>query len=427
MIIEHIYQRFLECKNISTDTRKITKNSMFFALKGDNFNGNIFAEKALDLGASYCIVDEKEYVKTKNCILVDDVLQTLQHLATFHRKQLAIPIVALTGSNGKTTTKELINAVLSTQFKTSSTQGNLNNHIGVPLTLLKMTSETEIGIVEMGANHHKEIEQLCNIALPDYGLITNFGKAHLEGFGSVEGVIEAKSELYEHLKKHQKTIFVNEDDAIQLKQTNGYAYLKLFGSKTSNGVNLELLTSQPFVSLKYDNIIINSNLAGDYNFNNIAVAIAIGSYFKISTANIVSAIENYAPTNNRSQIIEQNGNRILMDAYNANPTSMLAALENFKQLQHPNKVLFIGDMFELGDDAEKEHQAIVNYLENNPFETVYLIGENFSKTKTTRNDIHQFKLFDDLKSKLTTSQIKDKFILIKGSRGMALERILELI
>lgn len=427
MIIEHIYQRFLECKNISTDTRKITKNSMFFALKGDNFNGNIFAEKALDLGASYCIVDEKEYAKTKNCILVDNVLQTLQHLATFHRKQLAIPIVALTGSNGKTTTKELINAVLSTQFKTSSTQGNLNNHIGVPLTLLKMTSETEIGIVEMGANHHKEIEQLCNIALPDYGLITNFGKAHLEGFGSVEGVIEAKSELYEHLKKHQKTIFVNEDDAIQLKQTNGYAYLKLFGSKTSNGVNLELLTSQPFVSLKYDNIIINSNLAGDYNFNNIAVAIAIGSYFKISTANIVSAIENYAPTNNRSQIIEQNGNRILMDAYNANPTSMLAALENFKQLQHPNKVLFIGDMFELGADAEKEHQAIVNYLENNPFETVYLIGENFSKTKTTRNDIHQFKLFDDLKSKLTTSQIKDKFILIKGSRGMALERILELI
>lgn len=400
---------------------------MFFALKGDNFNGNTFAKKALDLGASYCIVDEKEYAKTKNCILVDDVLQTLQHLATFHRKQLAIPIVALTGSNGKTTTKELINAVLSTQFKTSSTQGNLNNHIGVPLTLLKMTYETEIGIVEMGANHHKEIEQLCNIALPDYGLITNFGKAHLEGFGSVEGVIEAKSELYEHLKKHQKTIFVNEDDAIQLKQTNGYAYLKLFGSKTSNGVNLELLTSQPFVSLKYDNIIINSNLAGDYNFNNIAVAIAIGSYFKISTSNIVSAIENYAPTNNRSQIIEQNGNWILMDAYNANPTSMLAALENFKQLQHPNKVLFIGDMFELGADAEKEHQAIVNYLENNPFESVYLIGENFSKTKTTRNDIHQFKLFDDLKSKLTTSQIKDKFILIKGSRGMALERILELI
>uniref|UniRef100_UPI00404B1D12 UDP-N-acetylmuramoyl-tripeptide--D-alanyl-D- alanine ligase n=1 Tax=Gelidibacter sp. TaxID=2018083 RepID=UPI00404B1D12 len=427
MIIEHIYQRFLECENISTDTRKITKNSMFFALKGDNFNGNTFAKKALDLGASYCIVDEKEYAKTKNCILVDDVLQTLQHLATFHRKQLAIPIVALTGSNGKTTTKELINAVLSTQFKTSSTQGNLNNHIGVPLTLLKMTYETEIGIVEMGANHHKEIEQLCNIALPDYGLITNFGKAHLEGFGSVEGVIEAKSELYEHLKKHQKTIFVNEDDAIQLKQTNGYAYLKLFGSKTSNGVNLELLTSQPFVSLKYDNIIINSNLAGDYNFNNIAVAIAIGSYFKISTSNIVSAIENYAPTNNRSQIIEQNGNWILMDAYNANPTSMLAALENFKQLQHPNKVLFIGDMFELGADAEKEHQAIVNYLENNPFESVYLIGENFSKTKTTRNDIHQFKLFDDLKSKLTTSQIKDKFILIKGSRGMALERILELI
>lgn len=400
---------------------------MFFALKGENFNGNTFAGKALEIGAAYSIVDEDLYAKHPNCILVDDVLQTLQHLATHHRKQLALPIIALTGSNGKTTTKELINAVLSTKFKTSATQGNLNNHIGVPLTLLKMTKETEIGIVEMGANHHKEIELLCNIALPDYGLITNFGKAHLEGFGSVEGVIEAKSELYEHLKKHHKTIFVNENDAIQLKQTDGYAYLKLFGSKTSNGIFLELLTSQPFVSLKYDDTVINSHLAGDYNFNNIAVAIAIGNYFKISTANIVYAIENYEPTNNRSQIIEQNGNSILMDAYNANPTSMLAALENFKQLQHQNKVLFIGDMFELGADAEKEHQFIVDYLEANPFEMVYLIGENFFKTKTTQNYIHQFRIFDDLKSKLSSTKIKDKFILIKGSRGMALERILELI
>src|SRR5690606_35801645 len=210
MTIEHIYQHFLKCDSISTDTRKITKNCMFFALKGDNFNGNTFAEKALEIGATYSIVDEELYAKHPNCILVDDVLETLQQLATHHRKQLALPIIALTGSNGKTTTKELINAVLSTQFKTSATQGNLNNHIGVPLTLLRMTNETEIGIVEMGANHHKEIELLCNIALPDYGLITNFGKAHLEGFGSIEGVIQAKSELYEHLKKHDKTIFINE-------------------------------------------------------------------------------------------------------------------------------------------------------------------------------------------------------------------------
>lgn len=427
MTIEHIYQHFLKCNSISTDTRKITENSMFFALKGDNFNGNTFAVKALELGAIYSVVDEKQHAKHPNCILVDDVLKTLQHLATHHRKQLAIPIIALTGSNGKTTTKELINAVLSTQFKTSFTQGNLNNHIGVPLTILRMTNETEIGIVEMGANHHKEIEMLCNIALPDYGLITNFGKAHLEGFGSVEGVIQAKSELYDHLKKHQKTIFVNENDAIQLKQASAYDHLKFFGSKTSNGVHLELLTSQPYVSLKYDNTVINSHLAGDYNFNNIAIAIAIGNYFKISTTNIVSAIENYTPTNNRSQIIEQNGNRILMDAYNANPTSMLAALENFKQLQHPNKVLFIGDMFELGANAEKEHQAIVDFLENNPFEMVYLIGENFFKTKTTKNYIQQFRFFEDLKSELSSTKFKDKFILIKGSRGMALERILELI
>lgn len=427
MTIEHIYTHFLKCDSISTDTRKITKNCMFFALKGENFNGNTFAEKALEMGAKYCIVDEKSYAKHPNCILVDDVLKTLQDLATFHRKQLALPIIALTGSNGKTTTKELINAVLSTQYKTSATQGNLNNHIGVPLTLLKMTSETEIGIVEMGANHPKEIEMLCNITLPDYGLITNFGKAHLEGFGSIEGVIQAKSELYEHLKKHDKTIFVNENDTIQLKQTDGYEHLKLFGSKSSQNVFLELLTSQPFVSLKYDDSIINSNLAGAYNFNNIAVAIAIGNYFKISTKNMVSAIENYTPTNNRSQIIKQNGNSILMDAYNANPTSMLAALENFKQLQHPNKVLFLGDMFELGTDAEKEHQAIIDYLENNPFEMVYVIGENFFKTKTTQIFIHQFKMFDELKSHFSSNKITDKFILIKGSRGMALERVLELI
>ncbi len=428
MTTEHIYQRFLECGDISTDTRKITANSMFFALKGDNFNGNIFAGKALETGAKYAVIDDKHYSNHPQCILVDDVLQTLQKLATHHRKQLQIPIIALTGSNGKTTTKELINAVLSTQFKTSATQGNLNNHIGVPLTLLRMTSETETGIVEMGANHPKEIETLCNIALPDYGLITNFGKAHLEGFGSIEGVIKAKSELYAHLKLHNKIIFVNENDPVQVQQTKGYDHLQLFGSKTSaNGTQMELLTSQPFVSLQYDSSVINSHLTGTYNFNNIAVAIAVGSYFKIRTANIVAAIERYIPTNNRSQIINQNGNSILMDAYNANPTSMLAALENFRQLQHTNKILFLGDMFELGSDAEREHQAIVNFLENNPFETVYLIGENFFKTKLHKDYIHQFQTFDDLKSTLETSAVEGKFILIKGSRGMALERILELI
>ncbi len=427
MTIEQLYQYFLECDSVSTDTRKITKNSMFFALKGDNFNGNTFADTALKEGAKYCVVDEEAYSKNQNCLLVDDVLQTLQRLATHHRKQLNTTIIALTGSNGKTTTKELINAVLSTQFKTSATQGNLNNHIGVPLTLLKMTADIDIGIVEMGANHPKEIEFLSTIALPDYGLITNFGKAHLEGFGSIEGVIKSKSELYEHLKAHNKLIFVNENDATQLKQTQGYDHVFKFGTSANSDSKIEIESTQPYVTLKYKGQLIHSHLAGTYNFNNIAVAIAIGNYFKVELHHIISAIESYIPTNNRSQILEKGTHTIIMDAYNANPTSMIAALENFKQLENNHKVLFLGDMFELGATAEDEHQHIVNYIESNDIGTTYLTGENFYKTKVTKQGILKFKTFDDLKEELKQNPIKHKFILIKGSRGMALERILEVI
>ena len=427
MSIDQIYNYFLQCDSVSTDTRKITKNSMFFALKGENFNGNTFAEKALKEGAKYCVVDEKEYAINKNYLLVSDVLKTLQQLATYHRKHLNIPIIALTGSNGKTTTKELINAVLSTQFKTVATQGNLNNHIGVPLTLLKLSKDTEIGIIEMGANHHKEIELLSNIALPDYGLITNFGKAHIEGFGSIEGVIKAKSELYDHLKEHNKLIFVNENDLTQVKQTEEYNNLNKFGTASTSDSIIELVSTQPFVTIRYKEKIIKSNLAGTYNFNNIAVAIAIGNYFKIDLNNIVSAIESYVPTNNRSQLIEKGSNTIIMDAYNANPTSMLAALENFKQLEKNNKILFLGDMFELGSTAEEEHQNIVNYLEKNGIGNTFLVGKNFYKTKVNITSILKFETFDDLKAELQLNQIKNKFILIKGSRGMALERILELL
>ena len=426
MEIETIYDKFLECSSVCTDTRKIEPDCMFFALKGDNFNGNTFAKQALEKGARYCIIDEKQF-EGEHCILVDDVLQTLQQLASYHRNQMLIPVIALTGSNGKTTTKELINAVLSKKFKTTATVGNLNNHIGVPLTLLKITDKTDIAIIEMGANHHKEIEFLCSIAQPDYGLITNFGKAHLEGFGSVQGVIEAKSELYDYLKSHQKTIFVNENDDIQVKQTLNYDNLYHFGLITSVDAMVELISSQPYVSLKYNEQTINSQLTGLYNFNNIAVAIGVGSYFKVDPLDIVEAIENYNPTNNRSQIMEKGSNTIIMDAYNANPTSMMAALENFKQLDKQNKTLFLGDMFELGTTAEMEHQHIVDYLKEHNLGETFLIGRNFFKTNTDNSSIQKFETLEDLKKHLEQHPVDNRFVLIKGSRGMALERILELI
>ncbi|MCK7591845.1 UDP-N-acetylmuramoyl-tripeptide--D-alanyl-D-alanine ligase [Subsaxibacter sp. CAU 1640] len=426
MDIEAIYSYYLKCSSVCTDTRKIQQGCLFFALKGDNFNGNTFAHQALEKGAKYCIIDEADYL-TDNCILVDNVLKTLQLLATHHRNQLIVPIIALTGSNGKTTTKELINAVLSKKFNTTATLGNLNNHIGVPLTLLSMTDKTDIAIVEMGANHPKEIAFLCDIAQPDYGLITNFGKAHLEGFGSVEGVIKSKSELYDYLKKHQKTIFVNENDEIQVKQTLHYENIYHFGLITSLDAMVELISSQPYVSLKYNNKTINSQLTGMYNFNNIAVAIAVGSYFKVDSEDIVSAIENYNPTNNRSQLIEKGSNSIIMDAYNANPTSMMAALENFKQLHKDHKVLFLGDMFELGATSEIEHQQIVDYIKQNPFDETYIIGKNFFKTDVNGSNIKKFEGFDDLKDELQKRPIENKFMLIKGSRGMALERILQIL
>jgi UDP-N-acetylmuramoyl-tripeptide--D-alanyl-D-alanine ligase len=400
---------------------------MFFALKGENFNGNIYAKSAFENGAKYCIVDEKEYAYDKHFLLVEDVLKTLQELATFHRKTLGTPIISLTGSNGKTTTKELINSVILTQYKTTSTIGNLNNHIGVPLTLLSITKDTEIGIVEMGANHPKEIEFLCNIALPDYGVITNFGKAHLEGFGSLEGVIKAKSELYEHLITHKKIIFVKQNDPIQLKQIGGYKSIYTFGNNNSKASNITLKASQPFVSLKYKSKTIKSHLTGTYNFNNISIAIAIGEYFKIDPENIKIAIENYIPNNNRSQINNKGSNTILMDAYNANPTSMLAALENFNQSTASNKILFLGDMFELGNDTSIEHQNIVNYIEEHINGNVNLIGKNFYKTIVKKPYIKKFETFEDLKSHLKTIKLDNAFILIKGSRGMALERVLELL
>jgi UDP-N-acetylmuramoyl-tripeptide--D-alanyl-D-alanine ligase len=416
MGIQELYKLYCKSYLVDTDTRKIRKDSIFFALKGDNFNGNEFTEQALEKGASFCVIDEEKYSHIENTILVDDCLQTLQELANYHRKQLNIPVISLTGSNGKTTTKELINAVLKTQYKTVATIGNLNNHIGVPLTLLSFADDTEIGIVEMGANHQKEIEFLSNIAEPDFGYITNFGKAHLEGFGGIEGVIKGKSELYTFLRENEKTAFVNPNDPKQVELSSDFKRILL-------NENVIVTSTHPYLTLNYNGQNIQTNLVGEYNFSNILAAISIGEYFKVSNDNIIKSIQNYISDNNRSQIIQKEQNTILLDAYNANPSSTLEALKNFNQINHLNKIIILGDMFELGDEAEKEHQAIVDYCSTLSINNSFFVGENYYKTSTN----NKFKSFNDFATYIQNNPLKDSFLLIKGSRGMALERLLDFI
>ena len=427
MNINTIHSLFLECTKVSTDTRKIEKDCLFVALKGDNFDANTFAKEALDKGAKFVIIDNNEYYINEKTILVNDSLETLQQLAKFHRTYLGLPIIALTGSNGKTTTKELIHAVLSKKYNTIATIGNLNNHIGVPLTLLRFTKDTEIGIVEMGANHQKEIEFLCKIAQPDYGYITNFGKAHLEGFGGVEGVIKGKSEMYNFLQENNKMAFVNLDDAIQNEKTT---QLKRFTFSTSNkntDVRIGHIEANPMVKINYNNLFIHSHLIGLYNANNINAAITIGNYFKVTDNLIKEAIENYIPENNRSQLIQKNGNEIILDAYNANPSSMTAAIMNFIQLDKANKIAILGDMFELGNESLSEHKKVIDLLENQSEIKTYFIGKDFYANKLNSNHITFFEDFNSFANFLRERKPTNSLLLIKGSRGMALEKSLELL
>ncbi|MFT3687425.1 MAG: UDP-N-acetylmuramoyl-tripeptide--D-alanyl-D-alanine ligase [Phycisphaerales bacterium] len=427
MTIQNIHDLFIKSNKISIDTRKIEPNSMFVAIKGERFDANAFAKEALEKGAGYVIIDNADYFIDARTIVVEDSLKTLQELAQYHRQFLQLPIVALTGSNGKTTTKELINAVLSKTFKTKATIGNLNNHIGVPLTLLSFTKETQIGIVEMGANHQKEIEFLCEIAQPDYGYITNFGKAHLEGFGGVEGVIKGKSEMYAYLKANGKSAFVNLDDEIQNAKTHDIHRITFSRKDRNTNVFIDEVAANPFVKIKALGIEINSHLIGLYNANNINAAITIGHNLEVPTDDIKAAIESYVPENNRSQLMAKGSNEIILDAYNANPSSMLVALENFIQLDKNNKMIIIGDMYELGQESPAEHKEIVRFLDKNSNFGCHFVGKDFYASKVQNANFHFYESFDDFAQYISAHKPENKTILIKGSRGMALERTLEYI
>lgn len=422
MEITEIYSYYINSYKVSIDSRNVDKGSIFFALQGNNVNANEFAKSAIEKGASLALVYEKKYEdKSNNIIYQENTLQILQELASYHRKKLSIPIIAITGSNGKTTTKELIAQVLEKKFCTLFTQGNLNNHIGVPLTLLSIEPKHEIAVIEMGANHQKEIEFLCTICLPDFGYITNFGKAHLEGFGGIEGVIKGKSELYIYLKAHHKTILINADDLLQQSLTKDSKTIS-FGSKNSD-YNIEIaVTKFQFAEIIYKNCIITSNLTGKYNGINMAAALSFGLYFGVELNDIKNAIENYFPTNHRSQVVEKNGKTIIIDAYNANPSSMELSLENFSNYKG-NKIAILGDMFELGNESSSEHQKIIQIAEDMEINQLHFIGNEFYQHQNNTSNFYKSR--EEFIDYLAKNPLQNAIILIKGSRGMALEKLLD--
>lgn len=423
MNTEQFYPLFLQAANVVIDSRKIEKNDIFFAFSGENFNAATLAEQVIDKGALAVIVEQKEYEnREKNIFYVPSTLEFLQELAIYHRMKLQTPIIGLTGSNGKTTTKEIIHAVLSEKFNVQYTRGNLNNHIGVPLTILSIKPEHDMAVVEMGANHQKEIEFLCTISMPDFGYITNFGKAHLEGFGGIEGVIKGKSELYNYLKNNDRTVLVNENDPIQVEKTKEYSKKITFGNAESD-YQFELFSEQNFVGLIYKNQKAVSKLTGEYNFTNLCAAASLGLHFGIDFNKIGYAIENYTPTNMRSQIVQKGDKTLVLDTYNANPSSMAASIKNFAAFAG-SKTLIIGDMLELGDESEKEHLAILELAKESAFDEIITVGKIF---KTVNYSTLSFENTTALTQYLTTNPISSKNVLLKGSRGIALEKAIEFI
>lgn len=428
MEISELYEIFKKHSQITTDTRNCPQNAIFFALKGDKFNGNEFAAKALEQGCSYAVIDEPQYAISDRYIVVSDGLKALQQLANFHRRTLTLPIIGITGTNGKTTTKELVTAVLSQDYKVASTIGNLNNHIGVPLTLLNITKEHEIAVVEMGASHVGDIKELVEIAEPNFALITNLGHAHLEGFGSFENIIKTKKELFDYIKQRKNgKAFVdyNNDRLKNIVEGEGITSI-YYGTKDDLFVTGHILENNPYLKFKWRFSqtfhTIQTSLIGEYNLSNALAAITIGKYFGVTSSLVSKAIAEYVPNNNRSQLKQTERNTLIIDAYNANPTSMKAALENFSHLDVKNKTLILGEMKELGQDSKLEHQKIIDFISDNQFSNVFLVGDSFVSMETP---YHNYRNVDDLKKDLEENPIKDSYILIKGSRGIQLEKCLD--
>lgn len=422
MDLQQFYELYSTSNKVTIDSRKIEPDDIFFAFSGENFNAATLAQSAVEQGATAVIVEQEDFADpSKNIFFKPSTLEFLQELAKYHRKQLTIPVIGLTGSNGKTTTKELISSVLAEKFKVQYTFGNLNNHIGVPLTLLSIKPEHEIAVIEMGANHQKEIELLCSIAEPDYGYITNFGKAHLEGFGGFEGVIKGKSELYEYLMSHTKTILVNENDEIQAEKTNAYLSKITFG-KPSSDYYFENATSDNFVGVKHNGETAKSQLTGEYNFTNLCAAAAFGLHFGVEFQSVKKAIENYTPTNMRSQVMQKNGKTLVLDTYNANPSSMAASLRNFSGFEG-SKTIIIGDMLELGEESRAEHTSILNLAKSLGFDELITVGKNFKEVNSGK----AFTSAEELKNYLSSNPVSTKNILLKGSRGIALEKIIDFL
>lgn len=424
MQIPELYSIFLQHPAVETDTRKLKPGNLFFALKGPNFNGNQFARQALDAGAAYAIIDEPANFTDDRLIYVDDALQTLQDLAKHHRQQFIIPFIAITGSNGKTTTKELLSEVLATTYKTYTTKGNLNNHIGVPLTILSVKKDAEIAVIEMGANHQKEIKGYCQYTMPTHGIITNCGKAHLEGFGGQAGVRKGKGELFDYLRANRGTAFIMNDYDYLREMSQGISLVKTYGTvnaMVTGTVNKTTEFLQVDMSGGTGIDKITTNLVGEYNLPNVLAAVAAGKYFNVPDASIKQALEQYVPSNSRSQLVEMGTNKVILDAYNANPTSMKAAIENFAKMDDADKVLLLGGMMELGDESLTEHEAIVQLIEKDKWKAVVLVGGDFSKVK------NPFIYFADslaAKEWLNEQHFENTKLLVKGSRSMQMEKMI---
>lgn len=423
MNIEQFYPIYLKAEKVTIDSRKISKNDIFFAFSGDNFNAATLAEKAIDDGALAVIVEDKSFEDVKkNIFHISSTLEFLQNLAVHHRNQLEIPVIGLTGSNGKTTTKELIHAVLSKKYNVQYTLGNLNNHIGVPLTILSIKPEHEIAVIEMGANHQHEIELLCTLGQPNFGYITNFGKAHLEGFGGFEGVIKGKSELYDYLKNSQQTILVNENDQIQVEKTTGYSSKITFGKRTSDYF-FEIFSHEHFVGLDFQNTKVLSQLTGDYNFTNLCAAASFGLHFGVEFGEIKDAIQTYTPTNMRSQVVKKDGKTLVLDTYNANPSSMTASLLNFITFEG-TKTIVIGDMLELGEESVVEHINILKTASDLGFNEIITVGKHF---KAVNDSSKSFENTAELIEYLSSNKIQSENVLLKASRGISLEKAIDFI